>query len=104
MMKIICFILSLPVVFFTISFAVTNRQPVTLALWPFPFEMTVPVSLAVYLFALVFFVLGGLYFWVMNVPLRTERYLQSKKIKDLTEKVAELQEKQDAASTALKLK
>lgn len=104
MMKIIYFILSLPVLFFTISFAVTNRQPVTLALWPFPFEATVPVSLAVYLFALIFFVLGGLYFWMLNVPLRTERYLQAKKIRELTDKVAALQEKQDAASTALKLK
>ena len=103
-MKVVYFILSLPVIFFTISFAVSNRQPVSLTLWPFPFEMTVPVSLAVFLFALLFFVLGGFYFWVLNVPLRTERYLQNKKIKELTERVADLQTKQESGSTALKLK
>ena len=104
MMKFIYFIASLPVVFFTVSFAVSNRQPVVLTVWPFPFEVSVPVSLAVFLFALIFFVLGGLYFWILNIPLKTEKYLQAKKIRELTEKITDIEAKQEANSTALKLK
>lgn len=89
MLKIIYFIISIPVVFLTVSFAVSNRQDVVLTVWPFPFEATMPLSLAVFAFSAVFFILGGFYFWISNLPLRAERYFQAKKIKELDKKLAE---------------
>lgn len=90
-MKIVHFIFSCIVLFFTISFAVSNKQIFPLTLWPFPFEIHLPVSFIVLSFALLFFIFGGFYSWLLSVPVRNERYLQTKKIKELTQKIAELE-------------
>ena len=90
-MKIIRFIFSCIVLFFTVSFAVSNKQNFTLTLWPFPFEVTLPVSFIVLSFALLFFIFGGIYSWMLAIPVRNERYQQAKKIKELTKKITELE-------------
>ena len=90
-MKIIHFIFSCVVLFFTITFAVSNKQEFALTLWPFPFEITLPVSFIVLAFALLFFVFGGIYSWILTIPVRNERYQQAKKIKELTKKITELE-------------
>lgn len=90
-MKLIQFIFSCVVLFFTVSFAISNKQQFALTLWPFPFEITLPISFIVLFFALMFFIFGGIYTWVQNIPLRNERYFQSKKIKELTKKIEDLQ-------------
>lgn len=90
-MKIIHFIFSCVVLFFTVSFAVSNKQEFALTLWPFPFEITLPVSFIVLGFALLFFIFGGIYSWILTIPVRNERYQQAKKIKELTRKITELE-------------
>ena len=90
-MKILHFIFSCIVLFLTVSFAVSNKQMFPLTLWPFPFEIHLPVSFIVLAFALLFFVFGGFYSWLLSVPVRNERYQQAKKIKELTQKIAELE-------------
>lgn len=90
-MKIIHFVFSCIVLFFTISFAVSNKQLFALKLWPFPFEINLPVSFIVLAFALLFFVFGGFYSWLLSLPVRNERHQQAKKIKELTQKIAELE-------------
>ncbi len=90
-MKIIHFIFSCVVLFFTVSFAVSNKQEFALTLWPFPFEITLPVSFIVLAFALLFFIFGGIYSWILTIPVRNERYQQAKKIKELTKKITELE-------------
>ena len=94
-MKIIRFIFTCIVLFFTVSFAVSNKQPFLMTLWPFPFEIELPVSLIALGFALVFFVLGAFYDWILSFPLRSERHRQAKKIRELTKRIEESdQEKQ----------
>jgi len=90
-LKIIHFIFSCVVLFFTVSFAVSNKQEFALTLWPFPFEITLPVSFIVLAFALLFFIFGGIYSWILTIPVRNERYQQAKKIKELTRKITELE-------------
>ena len=90
-MKIIHFIFSCVVLFFTISFAVSNKQEFAQTLWPFPFEIKFPVSFIFLAFALLFFVFGGIYSWILTIPVRNERYQQAKKIKELTKKITELE-------------
>ncbi len=90
-MKIIHFILNCIILFFIVSFAVSNKQSFALTLWPLPFEIVLPVSFIVLIFALLFFILGGIYSWILTIPVRNERYLQSKKIKELNKKIAELE-------------
>ena len=74
------------------SFAVSNHQSFALTLWPFPFEITLPISFVVLAFALLFFIFGGVYSWILTIRVRNDRYRQGKKIKILTKKVAELEE------------
>ena len=88
-MKIIRFFFTCIVLFLTVSFAVSNKQPFVMTLWPFPFEIELPVSFVILAFALIFFVLGAFYNWLLSFPLRSERSRQAKKIKELTRKVEE---------------
>lgn len=91
-MKIINFILSCIILFLTISFAVSNKQEYPLTLWPFPFEITLPISFIVLFFALLFFIFGGFYSWLLSMPVRNERHQQAKKIKELTKKISEMEQ------------
>lgn len=90
-LKFIHFIISIPVLFLTVSFAVSNRQEFPLTLWPFPFEIVVPISFAVLFFALLFFIFGGIYSWVLTIPVRNEKHRQAKKIRELTKKIGEME-------------
>ena len=89
-MKIIRFVFSCVVLFFTVSFAVSNKQQYPLTLWPFPFEITLPISFIVLFFALLFFIFGGMYTWIHTIPVRNERWRQAKKIRELTLKIDDL--------------
>lgn len=90
-MKILRFIFSCIVLFLTVSFAVSNKQMFSLTLWPFPFVIDLPVSFIVLVFSLLFFIFGGFYSWLLSVPVRNERYRQAGKIKELTQRIAELE-------------
>lgn len=46
-LRSLSWIVTLPLTLLAIDFAVSNRGPVTLALWPFPDRIDVPVFLAV---------------------------------------------------------
>lgn len=102
-MKLLHFLLSIPVLLLTISFAVSNGREMPFSLWPFPFEVVLPVSFAVLAMALLFFIIGGAYGWALSIPVRNDRFQQAKKIRDLTKKVAELEaatEKKDEKENA----
>lgn len=90
-MKIINFVFTCVVLFFTVSFAVSNKREFALTLWPFPYEITLPVSFIVLAFALLFFVFGGIYGWILTIPVRNDRYRQAKKIKELTKKLEQIE-------------
>ena len=89
-MKIIRFVFSCVVLFFTVSFAVSNNQQYPLTLWPFPFEITLPISFIVLFFALLFFFFFCMYTWIQTIPVRNERWRQAKKIRELTLKIDDL--------------
>ena len=42
-------------------------------------------------FALLFFVFGGIYSWILAIPVRNDRYQQAKKIKELTKKLEQIE-------------
>ena len=92
-MKIIHFIFSCVVLFFTVSFAVSNKQEFPLTLWPFPYQIVLPVSFIVLSFALLFFIFGGIYSWILTIPVRNERYQLIEKNKELTKKLTETENK-----------
>ena len=63
-------LLFIPLAALVVLFALSNRQPVELRLWPFDVTWTAPVSLAVLLPAAVAFLLGALIVWLADLPAR----------------------------------
>lgn len=53
-----------PFLILLIAFALSNPQPVTLALWPTDLSLEAPLSIAVLVSAGAFFVLGAFIVWV----------------------------------------
>nr|WP_211112232.1 LapA family protein [Azospirillum soli] len=56
-------IITLPIALVAVLFAISNRDLVTLSLWPLPFTLEAPIYLATLLALLVGFVAGGFITW-----------------------------------------
>ncbi len=56
--------LLLPFLIVLMTFALSNPQPVTLAIWPFDYTVDVPISLAILTASGTFFFLGALIVWI----------------------------------------
>jgi putative membrane protein len=61
--RYLSWIITIPIALVIVSFAVSNRDPVDLALWPLPFEITVPLYVAVLTALVLGFLAGGLVAW-----------------------------------------
>ncbi|MCQ2965893.1 MAG: lipopolysaccharide assembly protein LapA domain-containing protein [Alphaproteobacteria bacterium] len=86
-MKLLQFLFSTLLITITVLFAVSNRQVVTMTLWPLPFEFEMSFSFIIIAFALLFFVLGGMYAWVLALPVKAAKIKQDYTIKNLTKKL-----------------
>lgn len=53
-----------PLLILIVLFALTNTQPVRLGLWPFDFQLELPLSLAVLAGMAIAFLAGGLVVWI----------------------------------------
>lgn len=63
-------LLAAPLLFLLVLFALSNRQPVELGLWPTDVSIEVPVSLAVLGIAGLFFLFGALVAWAGTIAER----------------------------------
>jgi lipopolysaccharide assembly protein A len=57
-------IITIPIVLIAVSFSVTNRELMTLGLWPLPFTLEVPAFLAILVALVGGFVVGGFVVWL----------------------------------------
>lgn len=64
-------ILFAPFAGLVVLFALSNRQPVELRLWPFDLVWQTPLSIAVLIAAAVSFLIGAGIVWVSGVPARS---------------------------------
>lgn len=56
-------LLAIPLIFLLILFALSNKQPVALGIWPTDVSITLPLSIAILGIAGVFFLFGALVAW-----------------------------------------
>lgn len=63
-MKILFWVVMVPLAVAVTVFAVANRGPVTIDLWPFPFVIETPIFLLVLLCGLVGFLVGTFVAWI----------------------------------------
>lgn len=94
-MKILFWIVVLPIVILATAFAVNNRADVTLDLTPFPYTLMLPVYLAVLLSVLAGFLIGGFVSWLSHGKLRRLLRQRNRHIGHLERELLELRDERD---------
>ena len=78
-LRYLSWIVTLPLAVLAISFAVSNRDPAVLKLWPLPFELEMPTFLPVLVALALGFVVGGfIAWWAGRHHRRTARRLRNR--------------------------
>jgi len=86
--KLVHWLVTLPLALVLIVFAVSNRAGITLTLWPFPVSLEAPVYLVVLLALLAGFLIGELVAWINLRRWRREAKRHSRRIQALERELA----------------
>lgn len=90
-LRYLSWIVTIPLAFIAISFAVSNREPLVLKLWPLPGEVETYVFLPVLVALVAGFVAGGAIAWWSGGRYRRLARRQSSRLKSLTAELESLQ-------------
>lgn len=82
-MKVFYWLVTALLAVILIVFAVTNRNPAVLSLWPFPFTLQAPVYLITLLALLVGFLVGELVAWINGRRWRRMARRHGRRIEEL---------------------
>lgn len=91
-MGIIKILIGLPIFLVILIFAFVNNDLATFNLWPFSFEITVSLSVAILFFIFLGFFLGSISSWMSYAPIRKDLRKQKKKNKKLSKQQQALEE------------
>lgn len=95
-MKRLSFIITLPVTLVVLVFALSNRGPIGLTLWPFDVTIDLPIYLVVLGSLVVGLLLGGLIAWLAGRRVRRQaRRLQQETRRQAAE-IADLKKRHSA--------
>jgi len=83
-------LITLPLLLLLVLFALSNRQPVSLHIWPTDYAATLPLSLAVLGSMAVAFLAGGLLVWVSQLVQRRRARRAEQTVRLLEAQVQEL--------------
>ncbi len=102
-MKRFSWILTLPLIVVAVVFAIANREPITLDLWPL--EASPRLPLFVILLACVAFGLavGGLATWLSAAPTRRRARQARRRVAELEREAAHLKQERDRATQASRI-
>ena len=99
-MKRFSWILTLPLIVVAAIFAIANREPITLDLWPFEASPRLPLFV-ILLACLVFgLVVGGLATWLSVAPTRRRARQARRRVAELEREVARLRRERESAAGA----
>ncbi len=100
-MKRFSWILTLPLIAVAAIFAIANREPITLDLWPFEASPRLPLFV-ILLVCLVFGLLvGGLASWLSAAPIRRRARQARRRVAELEREAARLRQERDHATRAV---
>ncbi len=100
-MKRFSWILTLPLIVVAAIFAIANREPITLDLWPFEASPRLPLFV-ILLACLVFgLVVGSLATWLSAAPTRRRARQARQRVAGLEREVARLRQERDRAARAV---
>lgn len=101
-MRLLSWIVGLPLALAAVLFAVSNRQTVKLDLWPLPFAVDVPAYLAVLAPLALGIIIGGIVAWLGGGAARRDARQQRRRVQELERQVDVLrQPAQDAEGRPL---
>jgi lipopolysaccharide assembly protein A len=83
-------LIALPLLLLLVLFALSNRQPVSLRVWPTDYAATLPLSLAVLASMAIAFLAGGLLVWVSELVQRRRARRAEHTVRLLEAQVQEL--------------
>jgi uncharacterized integral membrane protein len=86
--RILSWIVAAPIVVLVVLFAVSNREPITLRLLPFPFDLTIPIWLLTLIELFVGFLLGAIVTWIGDRRRRRETRLLARRVIELEQSLA----------------
>ncbi len=100
-MKRFSWILTLPLIAVAAIFAIANREPITLDLWPFEASPRLPLFV-ILLVCLVFGLgVGGLATWLSAAPTRRRARQARRRVAELEREAARLRQERDRAARAV---
>jgi uncharacterized integral membrane protein len=94
-------LIALPFLVVLILFALSNRQPVTLSLWPTGLELTAPAAVAILVSMGGAFVLGALFVWIPALGVRRRARRFERAVRDLEAQVVALKGSASAPGTTI---
>jgi uncharacterized integral membrane protein len=94
------FLIGLPFLLVLILFALANRQPVTLSLWPTGLSLTTPISVAILVGMGGAFLLGAVFVWIPALGARRRARRFERATRRLEAQVSALQKRTAASGTA----
>jgi putative membrane protein len=86
--KLINTIVAIGVALLIVLFAVSNRAPAVVEIWPFPYQLALPLYAVILLTALVGFIAGLVASWLAGAAKRREMRRLRRQVKDLEESLA----------------
>jgi uncharacterized integral membrane protein len=86
--RIVSLIVTAPITVLVVLFAVSNLDPVTLRLRPFPFDMTIPIWALTLIVLFVGFILGAIVTWIGDRRRRREARLMARRVIELEQALA----------------
>ncbi|MGE5506741.1 MAG: lipopolysaccharide assembly protein LapA domain-containing protein [Actinomycetota bacterium] len=92
-MKVLNWIVGLPLAVLLVMFAVANRREVTVELWPLPWSMDLPLYLAVMAPLTIGLLAGAAITWLSGAPARRRAREQRRRAVELERQLAEMQPK-----------
>ena len=99
-LRYLSWIVTLPLAIFVILFAISNREPVALTLWPLPFEVEMPLFLPVLAAMVAGLIAGGVIAWWSGGRHRRRARQQTSRVKILTAELETLRAREAESSEA----
>ncbi len=90
-MKLVHWLVTAPLALLLVVFAVSNRESVTVTLWPLPVVLDAPLYLVVLLVLLIGFLVGQLVAWINGRHWRREARRRARRIEALERELAATQ-------------
>lgn len=99
-MRILYWLIALPLAAILVSFTISNRADVVLQLWPLPFEMGVPLAFVGFAALFLGFIAGGGIVWVNGQKTRSRASRAERKLNSQAREMAVMRDQLRRAEEA----